>query len=294
MLFTSVHIAEISSIPRPIDAEFWERFEELLDAVLDALERRYAIVFDRVDQLAASEPTAGNAKIIRARLPQNHDVANEFFRKLDDPAWIGPLEVAGIFSEPPSPVRQDKGIAYPSWPALDYLARMTSRAPTDVARVALAIPTTDNSQDLRRTRTRSPVMLPPALSAPFADRLEIVVGRRSLEPDCPIWDARHESQRWSIDSSRSGQPEAAIRALRGDIATSHVRTTNPVPADLLREVRCPVPSLELPWLRDRLFVERKQVGAIGAYELFSEPTDVGRGDRSRCGREADRHARRMG
>jgi hypothetical protein len=251
------------SIPRPIDADFWERFEELLDAVLDALERRYAIVFDRVDQLAASEPTAANAKIIRARLPQNHDVANEFCRKLDDPAWIGPLEAAGIFSEPPSPVRRDEGVAYPSWPALDYLARMTSRAPTDVARVALAIPTTENHR-VYEGLAEIAGMLPPALSAPFADRLE-------------IWLADARSSRYGMLDTvaklvdrfvEGGQPEAAIRALRAILQPSRANDQDG-PADLLHEVRCQVPRPELPWLMDRLSSSASKLGRP-AYDLFSE------------------------
>jgi len=251
------------SIPRPIDDDFWASFEELLDALLDGLERQYAIVFDRVDQLAASEPTAANAKSIRARLPQNHDVANELFRKLDDPAWIGPLEAAGIFSEAPSPVRRDEGIAYPSWPALDYLSRMTSRAPTDVARVALAIPTTENHR-VYEGLAEIASMLPPVLSAPFADRLK-------------IWLADARSSRYGMLETvaklvdrfvEGGQPEAAIRALRAILQPSRANDQDS-PADLLHEVHCQVPRPEVPWLMDRLSSSASKLGRP-AYDLFNE------------------------
>jgi hypothetical protein len=102
--------------PRAINAEFlrfWETFEAVLDGVLDGLEKKYVIVFDALDKLLAKpSPTVDDAKKLRGKVPQSIVALGYFFGKLDDPTWILNLDEVGFFSNPPSPVREGRGVSY--------------------------------------------------------------------------------------------------------------------------------------------------------------------------------------
>ncbi len=257
------HRRDLSS-PRPIDRDFWEKFEGWLDGVLDGLERSYSMVFERVDKLAGSNPSTANAKILRGQIPQNHDVATQFFRRIDDPAWIGPLEEAGFFGTPPSPIPQEEGFSYPSWPALDYLARMTSRAPEDVARVALAIPASENFR-VYEVLAQIATALPTALAAPFTDRLEGWLAENTIE--LVSYGLLGTIATLVERLAAGGEVAAAIRAL-GTLLRPSASPEAPDPSSLLREVRSRVPRGELPWLMDRLSPTISKLGE-SVHELFS-------------------------
>ncbi len=124
--------------PRPIDWDFWEGFEGILDAVLGAFEKRYASVFDRLDQLVAkASPKKEDAETLRGTLPQTPVALGYFFGKLSDSTWIEPLDKVGFFSKPPEPIRDSRSVEFPSWPALYYLSRIAPQSPEAVARIAL-------------------------------------------------------------------------------------------------------------------------------------------------------------
>ena len=251
------------SSPRPIDGEFWDKFEWWIDEVLDGLERSYAIVFDRVDKLAASPPTTDNAKVLRGQIPQNHEVAKEFFRKIDAPAWIGPLAEVGFFQVPPPPEAQDHSVSYPSWPALDYLARMTTRAPEKVADVALAIPPTENFR-VHEVLAQIAVALPPSLAAPFADRLDGWLADDTLEM---IRYGLLGTVAMLVEQLVAGDElDAACKILETLLRPSS-SPESPDPSRL-QEVRCRVPREELLPLMDRLSSTIKSLGRR-AFELFT-------------------------
>ena len=97
-------------------------------------------------------------ELIRKRTV-NHDY---FFSKLVSPDWIEPLDKAGLFSCPPSAIREGDTIRFPSWPESEYLARMAPEAPEQVATVMMKIPQTDNERihtDLAEAATRLPADL---------------------------------------------------------------------------------------------------------------------------------------
>jgi len=162
--------------PRPIDAgflQFWETFEfEFLDPVLNALDEKFLIVLQRLDEMLANPaPTKKDAQRLRASIPQDPVAFGFFFGKLSEPAWIKPLEKVGFFVSPPEPVRRPNGVEYPGWPALEYLARMAAARPDDVARIALAVPKTENIHVCAALAgiARS---LPAKLAEPFAERVD--------------------------------------------------------------------------------------------------------------------------
>ena len=162
--------------PRPIDAgflQFWETFEfEFLDPVLNALDEKFLIVFQRLDEMLANPaPTKKDAERLRGSIPQDPVALSYFFGRLNEPAWIKPLEKAGFFARPPDPIQRPNGVEHPGWPALHYLAQMAAANPRDVARIALAVPKTENVSVCAALAgiARS---LPAKLAEPFADRVD--------------------------------------------------------------------------------------------------------------------------
>jgi hypothetical protein len=117
--------------PRPIDWDFWERFEGILDTVLDAFEKRYASVFDKLDQLSAkARPDEEDAKALRGALPQTPTSLGYFFGRLDTPAWIEPLDKVGFLSRPGSAregQREWMGHPRPALCRADHLGCRTGR-----------------------------------------------------------------------------------------------------------------------------------------------------------------------
>lgn len=67
-----------------------------------------------------------------------------FFDSLKSPDWIMPLWDEGFFKDPYAPVEEGRYIQFPIWPASRYLVRMAELAPTEVAKVSLKIPRTEN------------------------------------------------------------------------------------------------------------------------------------------------------
>jgi len=158
--------------PRPIDWTFWARFEGILATVLEAFEKKYVSVFEKLDQLAAkTAPTEKDAEQLRGRMPQNPVAQGYFFGKLSEPAWIKPLEKVGFFARPPEPIRGPGSVEYPGWPALHYLSRMAALRPEDAARIGLGVPPTENIH-VRSVLVGIAKALPAKLAEPFADRID--------------------------------------------------------------------------------------------------------------------------
>ncbi|PYQ22632.1 MAG: hypothetical protein DMF79_05560, partial [Acidobacteria bacterium] len=140
------------------------------------------------------------------------------FTRIDDPAWIGPLEGHGFFADPPEPGPGDdpRKKAYPRWPASQFLARMAGRpeAQAAVARVAKTIGTSNVlvHEDLVDAALR----LPPALSAGLVPRLVRGLGPASTSALPSKLGALAEGL------ARSGQVVAARRLLGALLAHTRV------------------------------------------------------------------------
>lgn len=94
-----------------------------------------------------------------------------FFDNLKSPSWIIPLFEEGFFNHPYSPIQDEKYIRFPVWPASRYLVRMSELSPTEVAKVALQIPETNNVrvwEDLAEIALK----LPPPLAVKFVPLAE--------------------------------------------------------------------------------------------------------------------------
>ena len=76
----------------------------------------------------------------RMRSPE---FAAYFFARLENPFWIAGLREKGLFANPPPAIRDGESVAFPHWPASEYLMRMAALDPNNVAS-ALAGVVTDN------------------------------------------------------------------------------------------------------------------------------------------------------
>ena len=65
-----------------------------------------------------------------------------FFRKLENPRWVEPLDQEGCFQFSPKTVGQGDG-SHPPWPPSEYLARMASSVPEEVLTALQPIKTTN-------------------------------------------------------------------------------------------------------------------------------------------------------
>lgn len=65
-----------------------------------------------------------------------------FFAQLENPHWIAPLQARGMFDHPPEREQvKGGGIRFPIWPASQYLARMATLAPDEVASIFVRLET---------------------------------------------------------------------------------------------------------------------------------------------------------
>jgi hypothetical protein len=135
--------------PRAADdrlQETWLAMLTVLDELLDRFETRYADVFVRLDRLLAI-PNPGGAELdeFAKTIPHTPQVLDYFFSRLASPGWFPGLNKRGAFDEPPPPIEDvEQGtIAFPRWPAAQYVKSVAGQYPAEVARIVASLQTTN-------------------------------------------------------------------------------------------------------------------------------------------------------
>ena len=86
-----------------------------------------------------------------------------FFSRLDNPEWISPLLEKGLFKDPPPIARNEENeiVGVRWWPQSQFLAKVASKAPEEVLKVALNIETDNYAvmTDLTEAALVMPVQL---------------------------------------------------------------------------------------------------------------------------------------
>src|SRR6266581_134712 len=189
------------------------RFEDSLRAIADG----FLTAVKEIDRILESGPPDGATLDRLQPLLKGPEERRHFFARIDDPAWIGPLDQRGFFADPPEPVPGDdpRRTTYPRWPASQFLARMAGRpeARGAVARIAETIATSNVlvHEDL----ADAALQLPPALSERLVPGLVRGLGPASTSQLPSKLGALAEGL------ARSGQVAAARRLLGALLA--HVR-----------------------------------------------------------------------
>jgi hypothetical protein len=104
-------------------------------ALIDAYERHFGFVLDRIADLRNGEPTTAAADTLRNLMPYDLRCMAYLFDGLQDPRWWPLLRKRRFFDSPPEPER----LVHPVWPASRYLARIAANAPDRTAFVALLL-----------------------------------------------------------------------------------------------------------------------------------------------------------
>jgi hypothetical protein len=158
--------------PRRHDAAFAERFSRfvrVVHVVLDAVERQYGRVLDRVEELLTKpRPDAESLETLTKYLGSGVVALWVVFEKVGAD-WLVPLRERGVFRDPPRPIVYDDGsYSFPSWPQALYLKRIASEAPEAVTQTIEGIAETENDA-IHLSFLATAARLPP----PFAGRLAV-------------------------------------------------------------------------------------------------------------------------
>ncbi|MEU7906340.1 hypothetical protein [Actinoplanes sp. NPDC049118] len=176
--------------PRPIGqefVEFFDRVEQIFDAVLVEFEVRYFRVFQRLGALlATAAPTVAHARRLRQEFPNNRAVSEKIFGTASA-SWVAAFQQAGFFVAPPPPDvdQETEAVGFASWPESQYLARVAADDPQRVVAAALQIPGTDNcrvGQDVVAIALAVPAVEAVPLVPKIVDVLERRFGLLLLEP----------------------------------------------------------------------------------------------------------------
>jgi hypothetical protein len=154
--------------------ELPERFAAF-ERALGGLFRGFFAVQADLEAIVERRGPAGLDEIVP--LLAGAEQRRQFFERLDDPAWIEPLEDKGFFARPDEPIVDEETVRHPVWPPGRYLRRMAGRpeAQMQVARIASALASTGNAT-VRRDLVDIALTLPPELARPLAAQAALWIG----------------------------------------------------------------------------------------------------------------------
>jgi hypothetical protein len=132
---------------RQVDDEFrllWDKFESVLDKVLDRFVARITAAHGVVDEILGAGPTDDSVRRLREEVPHNPIALQDFYSRATV-EWLSGLRDGGFFQHPPPPVVDEEGrTLFPSWPAIEYLERIAATSSPEVADLIANCPGTEN------------------------------------------------------------------------------------------------------------------------------------------------------
>jgi hypothetical protein len=219
-------------------------------AVLDAVARQ-------------QQPTQEMADLVARVLSEDPRLADYFFRRLENPAWLRPLYARGFFKKPPDCIETPGGRDCPPWAPSYYLMGMARVDPQTVVQAAREVET-DNPRvhlDLIEAATRMEAasaaeMVPPVL--------------RWLRDDSSWVNMLADAaQQLMVLLATQGQPQAALALLKA-LTEPQVKKPTTTVAGQMTHVRGECTSRYKQWYLKQLIGAR--VPAFAA----AYPIDVAR------------------
>ena len=166
-------------------------------------EQRFYDKTDMVQRVLDRHNGSPQALVDLEDLLRDPDVRREFFSALDGTDWITPLREAGYFDHPPETSRsQDSGVQYPTWPESKYLARMASRAPSEVAAILDGLET-DNPPVIGD-------MLAAALAMPVEVAVKLAPRIERAAQDGTLWIYFKDASDLCLRLAKDDQVDAAL------------------------------------------------------------------------------------
>jgi hypothetical protein len=205
-LHTFAHRAGLAG-PRDV-AEFREHFakgQSVLLAVLRRLRTIYIEARPLVQELAAvRDPTKGDMKRLRNRVPHSTVMLGEFFSaaRLD---WFPLLRKEGYFENPPPLEVDEEGrVAFAQWPAARFLTRAAAAddLQDDVVEILKALDT--DNHEARDATVEAALAMTPARAARLARKIAAYVGESDI-----WWMPRH-SEELVMHLIEGGEVAAAV------------------------------------------------------------------------------------
>ncbi len=173
---THVRREPAATVGNDPEAELQRRFENFEYCLRGLLDGHFEVVKE-IDEILDA-PGSIEDKLRRVQpLLAGAEQLRHFFERLDDPAWLKPLEQAGFFAPPPPVVDAERNTtAYAPWPAAPYLVRMAAvpKAQEAITHLAERIKTANvrAHEDLAEMALRLPTPLAARLASALAGMLK--------------------------------------------------------------------------------------------------------------------------
>ena len=148
--------------PSPDDVRaVFEQFSQMLFGLVAPY---YATEAELDGLLDVDAPASEHARRLRD-LQLRPTQRRHFFERLKDPRWVKHLASQGFFANPPGrEVHHDGSWSPRGWPEGDYLIRIASEAPADVARVLIAVPSKNDNPEVWNSVAKAASQLPTDLA----------------------------------------------------------------------------------------------------------------------------------
>lgn len=165
--------------------------------------------FKKVDELESLLKSGESIEATLRRLRPllaDPDLEREFWRRLEDAAWLPLLRREGFFTAPPTPKAGPHGIRFPVWPPSKYLARVASVSPEIVAEIFRNLHT-DNASVIADIFDAA-LRMPPHTAATLVKTICESTERQK------VWIAFEKAGDLCAHLVSGGEPEAALTLTR--------------------------------------------------------------------------------
>ncbi len=187
-------ISELRAIEQSLLALSKPFFEHLdsVDAVLEQANR-------------GGQPSADEVKLAIAVIARP-EYQSQFFQRLDNPAWIRPLQREGQwFKSAPPPIRRGSTIHCPVWPPVGYLIRMAAKPEARAALLEILPSIQDNGNSFVRAE-----LVEAALPLAPADAATLVPTFRKWAHDAQGWQVTRRLRELARHLAFGNQVNAAM------------------------------------------------------------------------------------
>lgn len=194
-------------------AKLLEPFEAVVRGVAIALQKKYASLVTRVNQIIAMDDRALATRTFAEEIPWALSLHWHYFQKIDTGDWLPHLIDKGLLDSPPpiAPDESDKGARMGEWPAGHYLLKMARAPDAETHRLvieALKAVSASDHPDIRRQGMEILTALPAADSAPHA---ELAVKWFLRDGNSIVVD---RGRQLVISLAKGKQSEAALKTAR--------------------------------------------------------------------------------